>query len=45
VFKLNSDVFVCLVDKGSIVLAGSLCQLDTSWSYHGERVSVEEMSL
>ena len=35
--RLNSDVFLCQVDKGSIVLAGFLCQLDTGWSYHGER--------
>jgi hypothetical protein len=30
-------VFVCQVDKGSIVLAGFVCQLDISWSYHRER--------
>jgi hypothetical protein len=35
--RLNSDVFVCQVDKGSVVLAGFVCQLDTSWSYHRER--------
>ena len=35
--RVDSDVFVCQVDKGSIVLAGFVCQLDTSWSYHKER--------
>ena len=30
-------MFVCKVDKGSIVLAGFVCQLDTGWSYHRER--------
>ena len=30
-------MFVCHVDKGSIVLAGFECQLDTGWSYHRER--------
>jgi hypothetical protein len=35
--RFNSDVIVCQVDKGSIVLAGFVCQLYTSWSYHRER--------
>jgi hypothetical protein len=35
--RLNSDVFVCQVDKGSIVLTDFVCQLDTGWSYHRER--------
>jgi hypothetical protein len=30
-------VFVCQVDKGSILLASFLCQLDTGRSYHKER--------
>jgi hypothetical protein len=30
-------MFVCQVDKGSTVLAGFVCQLDTGWSYHRER--------
>ena len=30
-------MFVCQVDKGSILLAGFGCQLDTGWSYHRER--------
>jgi hypothetical protein len=30
-------VFVCQADKGSIVLAGFVCQLDTGLSYHRER--------
>ena len=30
-------MFVCQVDKGSIVLTGFVCQLDTGWSYHRER--------
>jgi hypothetical protein len=37
VLRLTSDVFVCRVDKGSIVLAGFVCQLDTGWNYHRER--------
>jgi hypothetical protein len=37
VLRLTSDVFVCQVDKGSIVLAGFMCQLDTGWGYHRER--------
>jgi hypothetical protein len=37
VLKLNSDGFVCQVDKWSILLAGFMCQLDTSWNYHSER--------
>jgi hypothetical protein len=35
--RLTSDMFVCQVDKGSIVLAGFGCQLYTGWSYHRER--------
>jgi hypothetical protein len=35
--KVRVDVFVCQVDKGSIVLAGFVCQLDIGWSYHRER--------
>ena len=35
--KVRVDVFVCQVDKGSIVLASFMCQLDTGWSYHSER--------
>jgi hypothetical protein len=35
--RLTSDVFVCQVDKGSIVLVGFGCQLNTGWSYHRER--------
>ena len=35
--RRNSDVFVCQVDKGSIVLAHFIRQLDTSWRYHRER--------
>jgi hypothetical protein len=27
---LNGDALVCQVDKGSYVLAGTVCQLDTS---------------
>jgi hypothetical protein len=30
-------MFVCQVDKGSIVLAGFMCQIDTGWGYHRER--------
>jgi hypothetical protein len=30
-------VFVCQVDKESVVLAGFVCQLDISWAYHRER--------
>ena len=30
-------MFVCQVDKGSIVLAGFMCQLDPGWDYHRER--------
>ena len=42
-FRLNSDVLVCLVEEGSVVLAGFVYQLDTSWSYHRERKCLEEM--
>jgi hypothetical protein len=41
--SLNSNVFVCQVDKESFVLAGFVCELDTSWSYHRERVFLEKM--
>jgi hypothetical protein len=34
---INSDMFVCQVDKGSFVLAGFMCQLDTGWNYHRQR--------
>ena len=30
-------MFVCQVEKGSIVLASFVCQVDTVWSYHRER--------
>jgi hypothetical protein len=30
--RLNCDVFVCQVDKGSIVQAGFVCHLDTRWT-------------
>ena len=35
--RLNSDVFVCQVGKGSIELVGFLCQLEMGWTYHRER--------
>ena len=32
-----------VMSEGRCVLAGSVCQLDTSWSYHIEGASLEEM--
>ena len=41
--RLTSDVFVCQVDKGSIVLASFVCQLDTAGVITEKGASVEEM--
>jgi hypothetical protein len=35
--------FSCHSNSKVLVLAGFVCQLDTSWSYHRERASVGEM--
>jgi hypothetical protein len=41
---LDSDVFVCQVDKRSILLAGFMCQVDTAGVITEKGASVEEMS-
>ena len=38
-----SDVFVCHVDKELIVLAGFVCQLDTSYNHYKKEAPVKEM--
>ena len=43
VLRLNSDVFVWQVDKGSIVLAGFVCQLDTAGVITEKGISVGEV--
>ena len=40
---LNSDVFVCQVDKESIVLAGFVCHLTQAGVITEKRVSVGEV--
>ena len=41
--RLNSDVIVYQVDKGSIVLAGFMCQLDIAGVITKKGASLEEM--